>query len=161
MTIQIGQYFKAAGAQQLWMVPGGRGPSEGSMKETGEEEKEEEEEAIESVESDTACSLWEQKTKKRLERCDIDQNKQQNVKRYIRISRWQQCWHINNGSLHISSIETMLTNSPAVNNDEISFKRMRFKMWSQTKILMGCCSNISVGTKILALRICQMDKGRI
>ena len=54
------------------MVPGGRGRSEGSLNERGEEEKEEEEreeggeeeeeEAIESVESDTACSLWEQKT---------------------------------------------------------------------------------------------------
>ena len=51
------------------MVPGGRGPSEGSLNEREDEEKEkereeeEEEEAIESIKSDTACSLWEQKTK--------------------------------------------------------------------------------------------------
>ena len=45
------------------MVPGARGPSEGSLNERAEEEKEEEEEAIESVESDTVYSLWEQKTK--------------------------------------------------------------------------------------------------
>ena len=32
-------------------------------KEEEEEREEEEEEAVESVESDTACSLWEQKTK--------------------------------------------------------------------------------------------------
>ena len=35
------------------MVPGARGPSEGSLNERVEEEKEEEEEAIESVESDS------------------------------------------------------------------------------------------------------------
>ena len=54
------------------MVPGGRGPSEGSLNERAEEEKEKEEreeeegeeEAIESMESGTACSLWEQKTNK-------------------------------------------------------------------------------------------------
>ena len=53
------------------MVPGGRGPSEGSLNERAEEEKEKEEreeeegeeEAIESMESGTACSLWEQKSK--------------------------------------------------------------------------------------------------
>ena len=53
------------------------GPSEGSLIDRGEEEKEkedrkeeeeedkeeEEEEAMESVESDTACRVWEQKTK--------------------------------------------------------------------------------------------------
>ena len=33
-------------------------------------------ESIESVESDTACSLLEQKQKQRLEKCNIDQNKQ-------------------------------------------------------------------------------------
>ena len=44
------------------MVPGARGPSEGTLIEREEEEKEEEEkEAIESVESDIACSLWEHK----------------------------------------------------------------------------------------------------
>ena len=37
--------------------------------------EEEEEEAIESVESDTACSLWEQKKKQKLEKC-VNQNKQ-------------------------------------------------------------------------------------
>ena len=54
------------------MVRWGRGPSEGSLNEREEEEKEKEEreeeegeeEAIESIESDTACSLWEQKTNK-------------------------------------------------------------------------------------------------
>ena len=49
------------------MVPGGRGPSEGSLNESAEEEREEEEgeeEEIESIESDTVCSLWEQKTNK-------------------------------------------------------------------------------------------------
>ena len=55
------------------MVPGASGPSGGSLNERGEEEKEEEEreeeegeeeEAIESVQSDTACRLWEQKTKR-------------------------------------------------------------------------------------------------
>ena len=48
------------------MVPGGCGPSEGSLNEREEEEKEKEEReggTIEGVESDTACSLWEQKTK--------------------------------------------------------------------------------------------------
>ena len=53
------------------MVPGGRGPSEGSLNERGEEEKEkeeteEEDEGIENVESDIACSLWEHKTKTRV-----------------------------------------------------------------------------------------------
>ena len=52
------------------MVPGGRGPSEGSLNERGEEEKEkereEEGEEKEAIESDTACSLWEQKTKTRV-----------------------------------------------------------------------------------------------
>ena len=43
------------------MVPGARGPSERSLFEAEEEEKEEEEE--EAIESDTACSSWEQKTK--------------------------------------------------------------------------------------------------
>ena len=55
------------------MVPGVCGPSEGSLNEREEEEREKEdreeeegeEEAIESIESDTACSLWEQKTKVR------------------------------------------------------------------------------------------------
>ena len=56
------------------MVPGSRGPSEGSLNEREEEGKEEEEEeAIESVESDTARSLWEQKTKtkvKEMNKCN-------------------------------------------------------------------------------------------
>ena len=59
------------------MVPGSRGPSEGSLNEREEEgkeeEEEEEEEAIESVESDTARSLWEQKTKtkvKEMNKCN-------------------------------------------------------------------------------------------
>ena len=54
------------------MIPGGRGWSEGSLNEREEEEKEKEEreeeegeeEAIESIESETACSLWERKTNK-------------------------------------------------------------------------------------------------
>ena len=67
------------------MVPGGHGRSEGSLKEREQEEKEKEEreeeeegeeEAIESIESDTDCSLWEQKTnKQRLERAIFDQKK--------------------------------------------------------------------------------------
>ena len=60
MTIQTGQHFEAAGE-----VDGPRGPwsSEGSLIER--EGEEEEEEALESVDSDIACSLWEQKTKVR------------------------------------------------------------------------------------------------
>ena len=62
------------------MVPGARGPSEGSLNERGEEEKEEkegeEEVAIENVESDTACSLWEQTIKTKVRETDIDQSKQ-------------------------------------------------------------------------------------
>ena len=70
-----------SGARKRQIVPGARGPSEGNLiereEEKEEEEKEEEEEeATESVESDTACSLWEIKTKTMLEKCDVDQNKQ-------------------------------------------------------------------------------------
>ena len=51
----------------IQQIPGGRGRSEGSLNEREEEAREEEEgkeEALESIESDTACSLWEQKTNK-------------------------------------------------------------------------------------------------
>ena len=59
------------GSRRLEMVDGPRGPwsirREPEWKSGGgerEEEEGEEDEAIESVENDTACSLWEQKTNK-------------------------------------------------------------------------------------------------
>ena len=74
------------GSRSPEMVDGPRGPWSirreperkrgGGEREGGERRGGGGGEAIESVESDTACSLWNRKQKQRLEKCSIYQNKQ-------------------------------------------------------------------------------------
>ena len=68
------------GSRSPETVDGPRGPwsirSEPERKKGGGERGGGGGQAIESVESDTACSLWNRKQKQRLEKCNIDQNKQ-------------------------------------------------------------------------------------